>query len=212
MGRRDAVQAVAVERICCWTATICLIQILTLMFLRTKINGSMRGQADPIDPTERRRLEIVSPDELAHLYLAMRKVVRRFRIAKGKGGPRRRYKGGIARRRFRRVPGKYGGRGRKGFLVGETFVSFDAFPEEELEALFRGRKGGKSSSKVKCYRCGKLGHSVKDCNSPEVCFNCGEIGHRQAQCPNGRTANFVEEIFCPSFVGHYPAWILPAGG
>ena len=164
---------------------------------------------DPIDPAERRRLEAAFEEEVIALYWAMRKAVRRFRVAKGKGGPRRRYKGGKARRRFRRFPGRNGGKGRKGFFVGDSFVSLDDVPEADLEVFFKGRKGGKS--KVKCYRCGKPGHMAKDFSSPEVCFKCGQIGHRQFECPQGRIA-FADaasgETFCPSFVGHYPVTLV----
>ena len=77
--------------------------------------------ADPIERAERRRLENASQDEVANLYWAMRKVARRLRIAKGKGGPRRRFKGGKFRRKIRRFAGKFA-KIRRGFFVGAIWV------------------------------------------------------------------------------------------
>ena len=56
---------------------------------------------DPIDPVELRELQHASEAEIASLYWAMRKATCRYRIAKGTCGPRRRFKGGKARRKFR---------------------------------------------------------------------------------------------------------------
>ena len=119
--------------------------------------------------------------------------------------------GGKARCKFRCLPGKSGGKCRRDFLVGETFVSLDGVLEEELEAFFKGRKDGKSV-KIKCFRCGTPVHMAKDCSSLGVCFNCGGPGHRQDSCPTGARAGYTEEIYCPSFVGHHLTWSLAGGG
>lgn len=35
----------------------------------------------------------------------------------------------------------------------------------------------------KCYRCGKVGHMMSECEHKEmVCFNCGEEGHIGSKC------------------------------
>ena len=64
----------------------------------------------------------------------MRKAVRRFRAAKGRFGPRRRFKGA---RRARRFQGKGRGGKRRGFYVGRTFVSLEDVPDADLEVWLK---------------------------------------------------------------------------
>ena len=68
-----------------------------------------------------------------------------------------------------------------------------------------GRSGGRSSSSLTCFTCGKVGHKAADCwqgksgssgssrapvssgssgdTKPIICYNCGEVGHKSPQCP-----------------------------
>lgn len=101
-----------------------------------------QDQFDRISAEERRELAASSESQLADFYWAMRRATRRFRIAKGKGGPRRRTKGGKFRRTIQRYKGGGGRQCRRGFFVGESFVSLDEVPEEDLEVFFKGRKVG----------------------------------------------------------------------
>ena len=72
----------------------------------------------------------------------MRKATRRFRAAKGRFGPRRRFKGARFKRRF----GKKGK--RKGFFVGNTFVDLDRVPDDDMEAWFKGKSRRKKGGKI----------------------------------------------------------------
>lgn len=62
--------------------------------------------------------------QVADLYWAMRRVVRRYRAAKDKFGPKRKFKGGRFKRRFRRF-GQKGGKAREGSFTGQIFISLD---------------------------------------------------------------------------------------
>ena len=66
------------------------------------------------------------------------------------------------------------------------------------------------SMSLRCYKCGRNGHSQQNCRAPvapKKCFNCGKIGHVQSECRynkvNGRSdpripnrVNFVQD--CPA--------------
>ena len=74
---------------------------------------------DALNSAELDELRRMSPGQVADLYWAMRRVVRRFRAARGRFGPRGRFKGGCFKRRFRKGSSKgSGGKRRKGFYVG----------------------------------------------------------------------------------------------
>ena len=71
--------------------------------------------------------------QVQSLYWVMRKVVRGYRAAVGKFGPRRRFKGARRTRRFRRPGGKPGkGKRNKGLYLGQTFVNLEEIPIFEL--------------------------------------------------------------------------------
>ena len=48
--------------------------------------------------------------------------------------------------------------------------------KEKLE--MKDQRGGRGGSQFTCYRCGKTGHSPRQCRHKEAkCFKCGKIGH-----------------------------------
>ena len=44
-----------------------------------------------------------------------------------------------------------------------------------------GKQSGKNRG-MRCFKCGKEGHQLKDCRGREACFKCGKPGHRQEEC------------------------------
>ena len=158
------------------------------------------GQADPYD-AERLQAEIQAakqdPTYLSQLYWAQRKAQRRYRAASDKFGPSRSFKKRKLARRFTRrgppAPGAPARSSRKGFFIGEHFVSLDHIPDSELNSYFQGRTKDKFKSKpssdARCFNCGQAGHYSKNCPQPQKCFNCGQLGHQKARCPQLRGSN-----------------------
>lgn len=62
---------------------------------------------------------------------------------------------------------------------------------------------------MQCHRCGKMGHSAKNCSRPPDCFRCGQ-SHYARDCPSaprpacykcGRTTHMARD--CPTGVNCY---------
>jgi len=122
---------------------------------------------DGEDPYDGERLEAElayaksDPMYLAELYWAKRLATRRYRAAKGKCGPRKRFHPRkIAKRFTRRGPGGKGGSTTQGFFMGEHFVCLDHVPEDAISAFFQGKSKGGGKGKFtgnrdqKCINCG----------------------------------------------------------
>ena len=42
-------------------------------------------------------------------------------------------------------------------------------------------------SEVKCYNCGRRGHTKAECEAPTLCYNCKGKGHMSRDCPEKKT-------------------------
>ena len=160
-----------------------------------------REEEDDPYPPERlaaeRAAAAADPLYCSQLFWAARSAERKFRAASGNFGPRRKFKRRAAGKRYTtRGPPRAGStKPRRGFFIGQHFVSMDTVPEPECRAFFKGdtkRQFGKKSGPpgaVKCYNCGKSGHMAKDCtlDGPR-CYECGEKGHQAKDCKKKRGA------------------------
>nr|AFV26299.1 gag protein [Simian immunodeficiency virus] len=78
-----------------------------------------------------------------------------------------------------------GGPGQKARLMAEAMK--DALTGPLVAAQFRGAAKGQGNKPIiRCFNCGKTGHSARQCRAPrrKGCWKCGEEGHIQANCPN----------------------------
>ncbi|AFV26290.1 gag protein [Simian immunodeficiency virus] len=80
-----------------------------------------------------------------------------------------------------------GGPGQKARLMAEALK--EALGPTQLPFAAAQQKG---PSKVRCWNCGKEGHSARQCKAPrrQGCWKCGKMGHIMAKCPE-RQAGFL---------------------
>ncbi|ALA65436.1 gag protein [Human immunodeficiency virus 2] len=78
-----------------------------------------------------------------------------------------------------------GGPGQKARLMAEAMK--EAFNGSFAAVQMRGKQQ-KGASTIRCFNCGKPGHTARNCRAPrrKGCWKCGEEGHMQANCPNQR--------------------------
>lgn len=92
------------------------------------------NREDPIDPSDMQELQNSTLARVVGFYWAMRTVTRRYRVAAGKFGPRRRFTRERAKKRFKGTGGgRRFGKLRKGFYVVDTWISLDELSDESLE-------------------------------------------------------------------------------
>ena len=59
---------------------------------------------------------------------------------------------------------------------------------EKEKSETKDQRGGRGGSQFTCYRCGKTGHSPRQCRHKEAkCFECGKIGHLRSVCRSKTT-------------------------
>uniref|UniRef100_P19505 Gag-Pol polyprotein n=19 Tax=Simian immunodeficiency virus TaxID=11723 RepID=POL_SIVSP len=80
-----------------------------------------------------------------------------------------------------------GGPGQKARLMAEALK--DALTQGPLPFAAVQQKGQRKI--IKCWNCGKEGHSARQCRAPrrQGCWKCGKAGHVMAKCPE-RQAGF----------------------
>nr|QCS35712.1 gag protein [Human immunodeficiency virus 1] len=68
-------------------------------------------------------------------------------------------------------------------------------------AIMMQRGNSKGPKKIKCFNCGKEGHTARNCRAPRKrgCWKCGKEGHQMKDCTE-RQANFLGKIW-PSHKG-----------
>ncbi len=47
-----------------------------------------------------------------------------------------------------------------------------------------------------CYRCGKIGHLIRDCTWTKLCFRCGGPGHIAKECRIARESRKLKYMEC----------------
>ncbi|XP_058741020.1 uncharacterized protein LOC131613363 [Vicia villosa] len=70
--------------------------------------------------------------------------------------------------------------------------------KKKQKSGFGGKpSGGRASTLIKCYKCGKLGHKVFDCEigSGRICYSCGEQGHISARCDTSKKEQAKAKVF-----------------
>ncbi|AFV26274.1 gag protein [Simian immunodeficiency virus] len=83
-----------------------------------------------------------------------------------------------------------GGPGQKARLMAEALR--EAFQPGPLPFAAAQQRGGGVRRPIKCWNCGKEGHSARQCKAPrrQGCWKCGKSGHVMAKCPE-RQAGFL---------------------
>ena len=67
-------------------------------------------------------------------------------------------------------------------------------PDEPDTALFTAPKGGGSAgAKVVCSKCGRSGHTARDCWTEIKCTKCGKTGHTSAECWSDKTCSICKK-------------------
>ena len=135
---------------------------------------------------QRKRVEDKAPR--GEIYWAQRSAQRCYRVATGRFGPRRRFKGRHLAKKLKTKRFAIGKRPRRGFFVAERFVSVDHILENEMEGYVQAKAKRKRRSAAprdqRCFKCGDFGHWATTCPYPQnVCHICKRFGHVNADCP-----------------------------
>ena len=124
------------------------------------------GKCDPISVGELQERKDIFDDQVASLYWAMRKAVRRYSVANDKFGPRTFYNGSRFRRSFRKGSGN--GKRRGEVLRWECVRLIGRRPGRAFVSFSKGRSSGSRTFRVNCFDCGKPEHFATYCFSRGV--------------------------------------------
>lgn len=57
--------------------------------------------------------------------------------------------------------------------------------EDRSPRRFESSSGSSFRTPLKCFRCGEIGHGVRECRNELKCFKCKKSGHISTKCPEG---------------------------